>query len=256
MRSKSLSAGFKAPISDAGGNQINVYLSTEKCADPNPKFNPLTRGITYPTGSGSSVITIWNFSTLSSQEKETVAHEYFHTVQFAYQAGNTPSWFVEATAVWFAARYSGSIERAKGHFDKYFENCRQSVFNANLQYGAGVLPMAIDVAYGGPATIRNIYIRIGSIKPTNETSLESCITYGIQQYDKSGSFAEAFKKLGAYITLPKHFFKKQFPAELPGSMTICLKLHLPRQAGVNPFYSTAMDYSPIASRPSAAMQHF
>lgn len=212
MRSKSLSAGFKAPISDAGGNQINVYLSTEKCADPNPKFNPLTRGITYPTGSGSSVITIWNFSTLSIQEKETVAHEYFHTVQFAYQAGNTPSWFVEATAVWFAARYSGSIERAKGHFDKYFENCRQSVFNANLQYGAGVLPMAIDVAYGGPATIRNIYIRIGSIKPTNETSLESCITYGIQQYDKSGSFAEAFKKLGAYITLPKHFFQKTIPS--------------------------------------------
>lgn len=210
MRSKSISAGFKAPISDTGGNQLNVYLFSGNCTDPN--FGSGTRGVAYPTGSGSSLITIWKFSTLDSQEKETVAHEYFHTVQYAYQTGRTPQWFVEATAVWFAARYSGSIERAKSHFNYYFENCRQSIFNSNLQYGAGVFPMAIDVAYGGPTTIRNIYIRMGSIKPTNETNLESCITWGIQQYDKSGSFSEAFKKLGAYITLPGYFYKNTIPS--------------------------------------------
>lgn len=211
MRSKSISAGFKTPISDTGGNQLNVYLFSGFCTDPN--FGSGTNGVTYPTGSGSSLITIWRFSTLDSQEKETVAHEYFHTVQYAYQTGGgTPQWFVEATAVWFAARYSGSIERAQKHFKYYFENCRQSISNYNLRYGAGVLPMAIDVAYGGPTTIRKIYTRMGSIKPTNETSLEDCITWGIQQHDRSGSFSEAFKKLGAYITLPEHFYKNVIPS--------------------------------------------
>ena len=166
MRSKSIGAGFKAPISDMGDSQLNVYLFSGYCTDPH--FGTGTRGVTYPTGSGSSIITIWKFSTLDSQEKETVAHEYFHTVQYAYQTGRTPQWFVEACAVWFAARYSGSIKRATSHFNNYFKNCRNSIYTPSLQYGAGVFPMAIDVAYGGPTTIRNIYTRLGSIKPTSE----------------------------------------------------------------------------------------
>lgn len=243
MRSKSIGAGFKAPISDMGDSQLNVYLFSGYCTDPH--FGTGTRGVTYPTGSGSSIITIWKFSTLDSQEKETVAHEYFHTVQYAYQTGRTPQWFVEACAVWFAARYSGSIKRATSHFNNYFKNCRNSIYTPSLQYGAGVFPMAIDVAYGGPTTIRNIYTRLGSIKPTSETSLEDCITFGIRQYDKSGSFAEAFKKLGAYITLPGHFFKNTIPkgtswendhmVQASPSLTSSSKSTLLNSYGLQPF---------------------
>lgn len=46
----------------------------------------------------------------------------------------------------------------------------------------------------------------------SEAKLEEAITWGIQQNDSSGSFAEAFKKLGAYITLPSHFFAKVIPS--------------------------------------------
>lgn len=84
----------------------------------------------------------------------------------------------------------------------------------DTKYGNGVFPMAIDVAYGGSATIRKIYERLNSVgsKDMSETQLENAITWAIQQYDSSGSFAEAFKKLGAYITLPDHFFASVIPS--------------------------------------------
>lgn len=247
MRSNSIRVGFKAPKSHTGDNQVHVYLFSGNCTDP--KFGSGTRGVTYPTGSGSSLITVWKFSTLDSQEKETVAHEYFHTVQYAYQTGATPKWFVEAAAVWFAARYSGSIKRAQSHFNNYFMNCRESIFTPDLQYGAGVFPMAIDVAYGGPTTIRNIYSRMGSVKPSDEKNLESCITYGIQQYDRSGSFTEAFKKLGAYITLPGYFYRQvvpsgsswtnKYPTKVTPSTTSTSKSTGLKSYGLQPYLFTA-----------------
>ena len=147
---------------------------------------------------------------LSAQDKETVAHEYFHAVQNAYFKQN--GWFKEAAAVWFAAKYSGSITRAKGQFEKYLSSPETTM--QDTKYGNGVFPMAIDVAYGGSATIRKIYERLNSVgsKDMSETQLENAITWAIQQYDSSGSFAEAFKKLGAYITLPDHFFASVIPS--------------------------------------------
>jgi len=212
MESKRISAGFKAPIPYSSDNQFNVYVFAGSCPD---SAYSNARGITYPTGSGTSIITIWKFSTLSAEEKETVAHEYFHTVQYAYNADWTPMWFLDATAGWFAARYSGSIKRVQAHYNTYFAYCSKSIYTdeetLSLRYGATVFPQVIDVEYGGPTTIRKIFSRIDSIQPKDEISLEDCITWGIQQYDKSGSFSEAFKKLGVYITLPGYFYRSVIP---------------------------------------------
>ena len=100
----------------------------------------------------------------------------------------------------------------KGQFEKYLSSPETTM--QDTKYGNGVFPMAIDVAYGGSATIRKIYERLNSVgsKDMSETQLENAITWAIQQYDSSGSFAEAFKKLGAYITLPDHFFASVIPS--------------------------------------------
>ena len=148
--------------------------------------------------------------TQNIEGEDVLAHEYFHAVQNAYFKQN--GWFKEAAAVWFAAKYSGSITRAKGQFEKYLSSPETTM--QDTKYGNGVFPMAIDVAYGGSATIRKIYERLNSVgsKDMSETQLENAITWAIQQYDSSGSFAEAFKKLGAYITLPDHFFASVIPS--------------------------------------------
>lgn len=206
LRNKSSSLGFNAPINQSGYSTLQVYLTSNTNSEAN--------GETYHSNDSSntswSYIKIYNLNGLSAQDKETVPHEYFHAVQNAYFKQN--GWFKEAAAVWFAAKYSGSITRAKGQFEKYLSSPETTM--QDTKYGNGVFPMAIDVAYGGSATIRKIYERLNSVgsKDMSETQLENAITWAIQQYDSSGSFAEAFKKLGAYITLPDHFFASVIPS--------------------------------------------
>lgn len=193
----SVSLGFRTPVLESGFSKTRVYIDTG--ANPEGSGRGYTYAVETNGNHAASYITIWNFRTSNSvwsQWKETIAHEYFHAVQYAYYYHE--NWFREASAVWFAAKYSGSITRAKDHFDSYFENIRKSI--SNYPYGAGVLPMAIDVAYGGDTTIRRIYERMDSNGASTETALRNCITWAIQKNDSSGSFAEAYKKIGAYVT--------------------------------------------------------
>lgn len=59
-----------------------------------------------------------------------------------------------------------------------------------------------------------MYERLNSVgtSTNTESQLQSAITWAIQQYDSAGSFIEAFKKLGAYTTLPDHFLKNTIPS--------------------------------------------
>lgn len=205
LRNTVLSLGFNEPINENGKTSLQVYITSLKNSNCN--------GETYHSEDSSksswSRIFIYNLNNLSPGDKETIAHEYFHAVQNTYYKYN--GWFKEAAAVWFAAKYSGSISRAQSHFNKYFANSERSI--QDISYGNGVLPMAIDVAYGGSNTIRKIYevMKISGSQGMSETQLRNIITAGIRQFDVNGSFAEAFKKLGAYITLPKHFFAGVIP---------------------------------------------
>lgn len=205
LRNTVLSLGFNDPINESGKTSLQIYITSAT----NSNYN----GETYHSGDNSNTswsrIYIYNLNNLSSGDKETIAHEYFHAVQNTYFKHN--NWFKEAAAVWFAAKYSGSITRAKNHFNRYFASPETSI--QSISYGNGVLPMAIDVAYGGSYTIRKIYevMNISGSKGMSETQLRNIITSGIKMYDVNGSFAEAFKKLGAYITLPDHFFANVIP---------------------------------------------
>lgn len=206
LRSYALSAGFELPIPESGHLTYRVFLSEESNE---------ANGYTYPVdidgGKAGSYIEIYNFNDLSVEDKETIAHEYFHAIQNAYHYYN--SWFKEASAVWFAAKYSGSISRAKSHFNTYFSNSQKSINDATIQYGAGIFPMAIYTAYGGADTIVKIYEELASYSSSvSDTILRGCITNAIQEYDSTGSFANAYKKVGAYISYPGHFYSNTIPS--------------------------------------------
>lgn len=206
LRSIASNEGFRMPIKQPLYSTIQVYITSEVNAETNGKtFHDKGATITSP-----STIYIYNLNNLSAEDKETIAHEFFHAIQNSYFKTNC--WFKESAAVWFAAKYSGSIKRATYHFNKYFRNSTLRL--QKTEYGAGVFPMAIDIAYGGTSTIRKIYERLNAVATVNltETDLEAAITWAIKQHDNSGSFAEAFKKLGAYTTLPDHFFSSIIPS--------------------------------------------
>jgi len=179
-----------------------------------PQSNSEGRGLTYSVermdGTAASYIEIWGMTSWSPEWGETIAHEYFHAIQNAYFYYN--SWFKEASAVWFAARYSNSIARAQGKFNEYFAKCAEGIEDADNEYGAGVLPMAIDVAFGGPATIRKIYENFDIHNANiNASMMRDDIASAIRSYDSSGSFERALEITAAYITFPYHFYSSIIP---------------------------------------------
>jgi len=206
LRSQALLRGFKMPRLQSGKSTLQVYLY--------PQSNSEGRGLTYSVermdGTAASYIEIWGMTSWSPEWGETIAHEYFHAIQNAYFYYN--SWFKEASAVWFAARYSNSIARAQGKFNEYFAKCAEGIEDADNEYGAGVLPMAIDVAFGGPATIRKIYENFDIHNANiNASMMRDDIASAIRSYDSSGSFERALEITAAYITFPYHFYSSIIP---------------------------------------------
>lgn len=206
MRSKALAENFKLPRLETGKSTLQIYLYSASNS---------ARGLTYPVeykdGTAASYIEIWGITSWSAEWGETLAHEYFHAVQNAYLYYS--NWFKESTSVWFAAKYANSIERAGDKFDKYFNNCNLGLEDDGNQYGSGVFPMAIDVVFGGSATIRKIYENLDIHNAEiNKSMLRDDIASAIRSNDSTGSFERAFEITSAYITFPGHFYRTIIPS--------------------------------------------
>lgn len=110
VRDTYLAAGFRAPRSDeaAGGDaRFDVYLTDLAKTSAYGYCTSDQPGSSEPERSDA-----WAFCVLDSDfggfpgpstptelRQVTVAHEYFHAVQFAYDAGED-GWFMEGTAAW------------------------------------------------------------------------------------------------------------------------------------------------------------
>ncbi len=89
--------GFDTPILETGEEHYHIYLDPL----PNPE-NSTTQGVTFKRNINgnkcASYIRIYNFSVLNEDAKHTIAHEYFHAIQNAYN--HHSSWLKEAMAQW------------------------------------------------------------------------------------------------------------------------------------------------------------
>lgn len=204
--------GFEEPLCETGESTIHVYLLSET-----GDANGLTwQSESFGTTSAGS-IEIYGFTSLSSGIKETMAHEFFHAIQYAYQNKYSASkWIYESCAVWFGVKYSGFRNRAHDKLNQYVSNPNRPIFSTNESelYMAGPFIMAIDIAYGGTPTIERIWYNYSLSGGTfNETVVRNGINFAVRYNgDTTASFAEAYKKVGAYITYPKHFYQSIIPS--------------------------------------------
>ena len=98
--------GYRAPLEDGGvggGNEYDVYVSDlsqsrvyglafpELSADTTPVYFELDNNFTDPVYVQTRGLDALHV---------TVAHEFFHGVQFAYYAGRTGQWWQEASSTW------------------------------------------------------------------------------------------------------------------------------------------------------------
>lgn len=81
--------------------------------------------------------------------KVTSAHEFFHAVQFAYNA-NAGGWFMENCSVWMEEKMWDEVNDCYYYMSSFFNNTHNTLwtYNGSFEYGAFVWPTYIDERYG------------------------------------------------------------------------------------------------------------
>lgn len=185
VHTRYVAAGYRRPIGDGsrggGTNKVDVYLSD---IGSQGLYGYCTSD--QPTSSGEPDYTLWAYCSLdddfSSRQfpngktplqnlQVTMAHEYFHAVQFAYDAMED-GWLMEATAAWVEDEVydnvndnlqylpAGQMGRPGRPLDKFSST-------EGTHYGNWIffryLTERFPAAVGGlPVAVRNIWEKVGA----------------------------------------------------------------------------------------------
>jgi hypothetical protein len=190
--------GYRPPLGDAGGSAqgsndgLDIYLADVGakgldgyCAsDPLPAHQPRPRKnhafcvldndydpsqFPAPETSGLPALQI------------TVAHEFFHAVQFAYEFSSKDAWLKEGTAVWMEDQVFDSVN---AHYDflpssplaqpEIPLDLFQSVdFGENFQYGSFIFFQFLAEYFNDRDVIRQIWERTAPTKHSDPSALSA-----------------------------------------------------------------------------------
>lgn len=190
VRSFFLGLGYDTPRLEWFQSKYRVYVDKGIYVDDDGVSDIDTLGVcskSYTvTNVCSSNITLYKFNT-AEDAKETIAHEYFHAIQNAYNKES--SWFKEACANWGSIIANNTLTN-DGSIISFIENNKS--LSSTSGYGECVFPLAIELKYGRDA-IRYIYEEYNSKDASNtESELRTVITNGIQATGTADNFYNAF----------------------------------------------------------------
>ncbi len=155
--------GARPPIPDSGrggDDKTDVYFVN---------LGSSLYGMTYtdgtlPDGTASAFVEIENdfagHTEYAGRETDalavTCAHEFFHTIHFAYTTEMSNVWWMEATAVWSEEQNFPEINDYLNYLD-YFQDYPSTALNDDTPsgriYGTVLLPIFIGMNYGERAVI-------------------------------------------------------------------------------------------------------
>ena len=199
--------GFKAPLKQGKLSTYQIYIIPTASQDGNTIIASTFKDTSSGTANTcSSYSVFYNYDGFDNELKETLAHEYFHMVQYAYNHNN--NWFHEASADWAAVSYNSRVKNVSvGHINDYLRESPSNFTEGYNRYGASIVPFTIDISYGGYACIRSIYENFSTyLRQLSLDEISNCITTGIQKYVPNGSFNAVVKKAAANCVYPGEYF--------------------------------------------------
>ncbi len=193
--------GFSHPIPEDGLDKLRITILNSP--DPNDQRN--AAGIATPhyiNGNNSNKmatdITIFNYGNNSTYVHKTMAHEYFHGIQFAYHYSS--DWHSEAFANW-AQNKKYDMYGWNDLVNSFIESDLSLTHDAT-KYGAMIFPLTLERDYGGYSTIRKFY----EIYENSNDSFSSLINSTLSSLNYSDTFNHVFKKMSGYCCQPSYFY--------------------------------------------------
>ncbi len=205
--------GFRSPVTDGrhGGNsKFDVYLKdlpTGLYGFCVPEYyKPGSRKV----ASGYCVID----NDFSREEfggppianlKVTLAHEFFHAVQFAYDINDDP-WIYESTATWMEERYADKVDDNRQYLDigqvRLSHIPLDTFADAGVHYGNWVWWEYLSSRFGN-GIVRQVWSRLDA----NKGKPNMYSTQGLSAALKSrGGFTKVFGSYAAANTVPAKFY--------------------------------------------------
>jgi len=190
--------GFIPPIPDGGaggGDELDVYIK---------EYGGGGYGGTYPVemddGAVSTYITIDNnFSEKQYAShgydalKVATAHEFFHSIQYAYKANINLTWWMEQSAVWMEEQVWDEINDYIPYLEFFFYDVKRNKTpldsnSGNFMYGASIWPMYLSKRFGRDV-IRDIWERLSEVEHPGIETFDDVLPSGL---------ARAFNEFGVW----------------------------------------------------------
>lgn len=152
--------GYRSPILQFLKSRYQVYIYAGQTTDP--RYDGLNvLGLTTHTEENGNVcatyISLYQVETLTEQLKNTVAHEYFHAIQNAYNCNI--SWLKEAGASWASYKVTGNLSNLvwMTYFDLQNMSLEERLSSRGvISYDNSIWLFYIEQKYGFDA-VRSIY---------------------------------------------------------------------------------------------------
>jgi len=200
--------GFRKPIIEQGKKSLDVFVYDLKGI----------YGITIPTKyypatdsrqrRASCVICIDNnySSSKGFQHKRdncmkvTVAHEFFHAVQYAYNV-DADTWWKEASATWNEDEIYNDINDYIKYMDAVFKDPEKSL--DKISYGSVIFAKYLSENYGGYPIMKRIWDYQGIAYDTSIKAIDAALEY----HHPGHNLGVAFKEYAASNFNPPQYYK-------------------------------------------------
>jgi hypothetical protein len=201
--------GFRTPLSDQGKKGMDVYVYDLKGKYGVTFSSEYHNDKKYNTRVASSYICIDNnYSSSKGFEKSreecmtvTVAHEFFHAVQYAYNV-DADSWWKEASATWNEDEIYTGVNDYVRYLEKFFSAPQKTLENSG--YGGVVFAKFLSENYGGYEIIK----RIWEYQAAGYKNSVSAIDRAIKDVSPGSDFGVAFDIFTAYNFNPEQYYKE------------------------------------------------
>lgn len=214
------------------------------------------------TESGSATSTAWcgldnDFAVAefgappANSLKVTAAHEFFHAIQFAYDAFED-DWFMEGTAVWAEEQVYPTINDYLQYLpsSQLVRPTRSADINSGLSvYGSVIFWKFLAERYQSPTVIRQIW----NSARVSAGSRQSIAAVGAVLKSKGSTLALEFARYGVWNTLPPKTYadRSLFPA--PGAWAAGTLSRRSRDTGVLSVKLNHLATAPLVLRTSTSL---
>lgn len=206
--------GYKKPLGDGskGGNsKLDVYLKDVGSKGLYGYCAPEKKKYRY-TYSGYCVLdedfdpAQFGGAPALSSLKVTAAHEFFHAVQFAYDAAED-RWFMESTATWIEERYADGINDNKqylqyGQLGAPHESLDTFVNGGGNQYGNWAFWEYLTQRKGN-SLVKNVWKKAATYKGAPDQYSTQALKTVLKN---KGGFKKNFAAYSNALTLPAKFW--------------------------------------------------